>query len=270
MEKSTEKSTATASSILPRKSSDGKLSWSVPAGKWKIMKFTHVQAHYLGQNGQCSVDGASKDCVEWFLKTVYQPHYDHFQADFGKTIKGFFYDEPETCGDWGTELNTILAERKVDWKKAYVAYKFELSGDEQIAARYQYLDAFAEAWGRTMYGGMTDWCHAHGVKSMGHFMEHGGLYHNREFCAGDMMTLQGHSDMGAIDAVFSQFAIGQKETRYDPPCWQTPKIASSVSHVYNKPDDVSMVEIFGAGTRPRLFGNEMVGRPHASVGRELS
>ena len=50
----------------------------------------------------------------------------------------------------------MLAEWKVDWKKAYVAYKFELAGEEQAAARYQYLDAFAEAWGRTMYGGMTE------------------------------------------------------------------------------------------------------------------
>ena len=140
----------------------------------------------------------------------------------------------------------MLAERNVDWKKAYVAYKFELAGEEQTAAKYQYLDAFAETWGRTMYGGITEWCHAHGVKSMGHFMEHGGLYHNRDFCAGNMLSLQSHSDMGAIDAVFSQFAIGQKETRFDPPCWQTPKIASSISHVFGKKDDVAMVEIFGA------------------------
>ena len=110
------------------------------------------------QGKQLCVDGASKDCVDWFLQTVYQPHYDHFRADFGKTIAGFFYDEPETPGDWGTELNGVLAEWKVDWKKAYVAYKFELAGEEQTAARYQYLDAFAETWGRTMYGGMTDWC----------------------------------------------------------------------------------------------------------------
>ena len=47
---------------------DGVLSWQVPAGKWKIMKFAHVQAPALGQNGQLSVDGASKDCVDWFLK----------------------------------------------------------------------------------------------------------------------------------------------------------------------------------------------------------
>jgi hypothetical protein len=225
---------------------DGKLAWQAPAGKWRVMKFTHVQGSPLGQNHQLSVDGASKDCVDWFIQTVYQPHFDHFGADFGKTIPGFFYDEPETRGDWGTELNAALAERKVDWKKAYVAYKFELAGEEQVAAKYQYLEAFAEAWGRTMYGGMTRWCHEHGVKSIGHFMEHGGLYHDPKYCAGDMMRLQRYSDMGAIDAVFKQFIMGKREEGNNPPIWQTPKLASSISHVFGKPDDVAMVEIFGA------------------------
>jgi hypothetical protein len=224
---------------------DGKLLWQVPAGKWKVMRFTHVHGPALGQNGQLSVDGASRDCVAWFLRTVYQPHYDHFGADFGKTIRGFFFDEPETRGDWGTELNATLAEWKVDWKKAYVAYKFELAGEEQIAAKYQYLDAFAETWGRIMYGGMTDWCRQRGVKSIGHFMEHGSLYLHPEFCAGDMMRLMKYCSMGGIDAVFSQFATGKRVT-YDAPTWQTPKLASSVSHVFGKPDDVAMVEIFGA------------------------
>ena len=210
-----------------------KLSWQVPAGKWKVMKFTYVQAPPLMQTGQLAVDGASKDCVDWFLQTVYQPHYDHFKADFGKTIRGFFFDEPETPGDWGTDLNATLAEWKVDWKKAYVAYKFELSGEEQAAAKYQYVDALAETWGRTMYGGMTRWCEKHGVKSIGHFMEHGLLYVRPDLCAGDMMRLQKYASMGAIDAVYTQFAIGKRVT-YDAPTWQTPKIASSVSHVFGK------------------------------------
>jgi ATP-binding cassette subfamily B protein len=71
---------------------------------------------------------------------------------------------------------------------------------------------------------------------MGHFMEHGNLYLNPEFCAGDMMRLQKYSDMGGIDAVFSQFVWG-KRVAYDPPCWQTPKLGSSISHAYGKPDD---------------------------------
>jgi hypothetical protein len=224
----------------------GKLRWQIPDGKWAIVKFTHEQAPPLGQNSELSIDGASRDCVDYFLKTVYQPHYDHFAADFGKTIPGFFYDEPETRGDWGTELNCVLAERNIDWKKAYTAYKVGLSGEEQIAAVYEYLDAFAEAWGRTLYGGMTQWCHKHGVQSIGHFMEHGGLYHHRDFCAGDMMRLQGYSDMGAIDVVFTQFVMGKRDPTFDNPVWQTPKLGSSISHVYGKTDDVTMVEIFGA------------------------
>ena len=226
---------------------DGALAWSVPAGRWSIMKFTHRQAPGLGQGGgaELSVDGMSGDCVEWYLRTVYQPHYDRFKDDFGKTIVGFFYDEPETRGDWGTELNTVLAEMGVDWKQAYVGYKFQLSGDRQVAARYQYLEARAETWGRTMFGGITRWCEARGVQSIGHFMEHSGMYRLQDFCAGDLMRVQKYSSMGGIDAVFSQFKMGQR-VAYDPPSWQTPKLGSSISHAYGKPDDIAMCEIFGA------------------------
>ncbi len=224
---------------------DGKLSWQVPAGKWRIMKFTHSQAPGVSQSGQLSVDGADKAAVEWFLKTVYQPHYDRFGADFGKTIPGFFFDEPETQGNWGTELKVVLNEWNVDWKKAYVAYKFELAGEEQTAAKFQYLDALAEAWGRTMYGGMSRWCREHNVKSIGHFMEHANLYRHPDYCAGDIMRLMGYCDMGGIDAVFKHFVMGRRICS-DDPIWQTPKLGSSVSHVYGKQDDVAMVEIFGA------------------------
>lgn len=226
---------------------EGKLAWSVPAGRWKVMKFSHKLAPGLGQGGgrELSVDGLSRECVEWYLRTVYQPHYDHFKADFGQTILGFFYDEPETRGDWGTELNGVLAERKVDWKRAYVAYKFQLEGEEQAAARFQYLEARAEGWGRTMYGGITKWCETRGVKSIGHFMEHANMYLLQDFCAGDVTRVQKYSSMGGLDAVFAQFKPGQR-VAYDPPCWQTPKLGSSITHAYGKPDDVTMVEIFGA------------------------
>ena len=58
-----------------------------------------------------------------------------------------------------------------------------------------------------------------------------------------MMRLQRYSDMGGIDAVFKQFVMGKREEVRDPPVWQTPKLASSISHVFGKPDDVAMVEI---------------------------
>jgi hypothetical protein len=222
---------------------DGRLAWQPPKGKWRVVKFTHKQAPGLGQSGgkELSIDGASRDCTEWFLKTVYQPHHDRFKDDFGKTIPGFFYDEPETVGDWGTELDVILKEWGVDWKKAYIAYKFQLAGDDDSAARYQYMEAIAEAWGRVMYGGMSQWCRERGVASIGHFMEQRELYLRPDYCAGDMMRLQKYSDMGAIDLVVRQMYPGQRPRDI----YQTPKLGSSISHVYGKKDDVAMCEIFG-------------------------
>jgi hypothetical protein len=223
---------------LADKIRDGALLWDVPAGKWKVMKFTWKH----DPRKPILVDGASQDCVDWFIQTVYQPHYDRFKDDFGKWIVGYFYDEPETHGDWGTEVPKVLAERKIDWKKAYVAWKFQLRGEEQTAARYAYQDAFSEAWGRTMYGRTTEWCHQHKVRSMGHFLEHGFLYLNRDVCAGNMIDLQKHSDMGGIDLVCQQMYPGQRP----PDIYQTPKLGSSISHVYHKTDDIAFCEIFGA------------------------
>ncbi len=225
---------------------DGVLRWEVPAGRWAVMKFEWQpdnRGNYQSRN--YLVDGASRDSVDWYIRTVYQPHYDRFREDFGTWIPGFFYDEPETRGDWGTEVLSVLAERGVDWKKALVAWKFTLAGQEQAAAQYQYREAFAEAWGRTLFGGITQWCHEHKVLSIGHFLEHRLEYLDPDLCAGNMFQLQKHSDFGGIDAVFDQFIMGKRIAR-DHPTWQTPKLGSSISHVYGKPGDIAMVEIFGA------------------------
>ena len=220
----------------------GKLSWETPDGQWRIMKFTwKFKGNKGGQQKYISVDGASPDCVDWFIKTVYQPHYDHFKADFGKTITGYFYDEPETQGDWGSDVPKVIAERKLDPAKLLVAYKFRLAGEEQTAAFYNYLDAFAEAWGRNMYGGMTRWCREHKVVSMGHFMEHKACFFSRDLSAGNMMQLQKYSDMGGIDLVCNQLHPGERNMGI----YQTPKMSSSISHTYNKKYDIAFSEIFG-------------------------
>ena len=85
----------------------GPVKWSPPAdgGKWQVMEFRWESAPRLKQGKRLAIDGMSRDCVDWYIKTVYEPHHARFGGDFGKTIPGFFYDEPETPGDWGTELN---------------------------------------------------------------------------------------------------------------------------------------------------------------------
>ena len=236
------------------------------------MKFTYKQAPGLSQVGgsQLSVDGASKDCVDWYIQTVYQPHYDRFKDDFGKTILGFFYDEPETHGDWGTELNRVLAEWKVDWKKAYVAYKFELAGEEQVAARYQYLDAFAEAWGRTMYGGIAEWCRrARRASPSGHFMEHGNLYLQprvlrRRHDAAAEVQRHGRHRRGVRPVRMGQRVSARRALLADAQAGQLDhaRLRQAGRHHHGR-------DLRRPRPGPHLSGDEMVDRPHAGVGREL-
>ena len=56
------------------------------------------------------------------------------------------------------------------------------------------------------------------------------------------MRLQKYSDMGGIDLVCRQMYPGQRP--HD--IYQTPKLGSSITHVYGKDDDVTMCEMFGA------------------------
>lgn len=221
----------------------GALRWSPPAdgGKWQVMEFRWDHAPRLKQGGRIAIDGMSRDCVDWYIRTVYEPHHARFGRNFGKTIPGFFYDEPETPGDWGTELADTFRRMGVDWMRAFVAWKFRLSGEDQAAAFYQYAEARAETWGRVTYGGLSEWCRERGVVSIGHFMEHNQLYYHPGYCAGDLMRLQKYSDMGGIDLVCKQLYPGQRPDGF----YQMPKLGSSVSHVYGKRDDIAMCEIFG-------------------------
>ncbi len=223
---------------------NGRLRWTAPEGQWAVIRFDWTLAPAAGQGGDLTVDGASQDCVDWFIETVYQPHYDRFKDDFGKTIVGFFYDEPETRGDWGTEVPKVLSERGIDYHKALVAWKFKLAGDDGASYRYQYADAFFEAWGRVMYGSMLKWCEERGVASIGHFMEHDGLYLKHGLGAGDLFKMQKYNSMGGIDLVVHQMYPGQ-EPAQTRGTYHLPKIASSISHAYNKKDHLAMCEIFG-------------------------
>lgn len=222
---------------------NGPLTWSPPAGDspWQVITFRWQTAPKLQQGGRLAVDGMSQNCVDWYIQTVYQPHYDRFAADFGKTIPGFFYDEPETPGDWGTELAATMQEMNIPWMPAFVAWTLKLTGEAQTAALHQYAEARAETWGRTLYGSLSQWCRQHGVQSIGHFMEHGMLYMHPDFCAGDIFRLMKYSDMGSIDMVCRQLNPGQRPADI----YQTPKIGSSLSHTYGKTADIAMCEIYG-------------------------
>lgn len=219
-------------------------SWKAPEGEdWRVLIYTW---EYAGTNGiqkrMISVNGLDSSSVDWFLDTVYKPHYDRFKDDFGKTIPGFFYDEPETNGDWGVDLQKYIAEKNLPLEALLTAYKFKLDGDAQNAALYAFLDARTEVWGKIMYGKTSDWCKEHNVFSTGHFMEHNRDFYSQSLSGGNMMQLGKYTTIPGIDLVCRQLYPGSRNMAF----YQMPKISSSLAHVYNRYDGINMCETFGA------------------------
>jgi len=196
---------------------------------------------------QYSVDGLSEAAVDWFIDYVYEEHYNRLRQYFDDgTIVGFFFDEPESHGDWGPALEAELAKRGIDRLKALVAWKLKLGGGEHTAYKYAFMDARAETWGRVMYGKTSEWCRRHGVFSTGHYMEHAPVrrwFYGQEMNCGNVMQLMKYNDVPGIDLVCNQLYPGRRD---DWQHYQMPKIASSIAHTYQKPGDRAMCEIYGA------------------------
>ena len=67
---------------------NGKIAWSIPEGKWKVMIFVCVK------DGDPNVDYLDPEGVGHFVEITHQQYYDRFKEYFGNTIDGTFNDEP--------------------------------------------------------------------------------------------------------------------------------------------------------------------------------
>jgi hypothetical protein len=70
---------------------DGVLEWDVPDGMWRVFVI------YKTRNGGGRSDYINiidKDSCRVQIDAVYEPHYERYKEDFGKTFAGFFSDEP--------------------------------------------------------------------------------------------------------------------------------------------------------------------------------
>ena len=56
-----------------------------------------------------------KEATQVLLDEVYEPHFEHYKEEFGKTILGFFSDEPRFGNDKGPEC-PIGKDMPLPWR----------------------------------------------------------------------------------------------------------------------------------------------------------
>lgn len=97
------------SDLVPLKAESNNLTFTVPEGKWNIVLL------YLTRNRgphRDYINMMNPDSCRLLIDAVYEPHYDRYAAEFGKTIAGFFSDEPEIGNGHLYEYGKRLSENE--------------------------------------------------------------------------------------------------------------------------------------------------------------
>ena len=165
---------------------DGKLQWDVPKGTWtvEVCALTYDSGFHRDY-----INMIDEDSCRILIDAVYESHFDHFKNEFGKTIAGFFSDEPELGnGNYLKHYNVLGTDQSLPYSDALGLKLKENIGDEwklylpllwkndwdetKISEiRFKYMDAVTRLVEECFSRQIGMWCRDHGVEYIGHVIE---------------------------------------------------------------------------------------------------
>jgi hypothetical protein len=208
----------------------GSLTWTVPAGTWKVMIFVCVR------DGWDHVDYLSPDAVKRFIELTYERFYQRLERHFGTTIDSAFYDEPTIYAVQGGRMWTESFNDRFQAKYGYSPVQYYPAlwhdiGPETEAARNALFGFRAELFSTGFAKTINDWCRAHRIRLTGH-VDQEEIVNPTGIC-GDLMKAFHHQDIPGIDQIFQ---YGRASKAY--------KVVSSAACNYDRP--LVMSETYGA------------------------
>ena len=244
----------------------GSLIWDIPAGMWRVFVFfkTHNGGtpHYI--------DLTSKESVKVLLDAVYEPHYSRYSAEFGKTIAGFFSDEPGLGNIPGNSFDCYIGKKRMNlpWSvelesalgNGFIGKLPALwceygSKEETAQIRYTYMDALTTLVRTNFSEQIGGWCRNHGVEYIGHIIEDNNAADGLGCSTGHYFRSLWGQDMAGIDDIGAQITMGGANTEHlsFAGSWDGEffhhvlgKLGSSLAHIDPKKKDRCVCECFGA------------------------
>ncbi len=253
--------------------SDGILNWDVPAGYWRI--FVIYKTRNGGGRGGY-VNFLSKKSCRVQIDACYEPHYQRYKDEFGKTILGFFSDEPEIGNvsgysgsdsgignrtmplPWSEEMPALMeAKFGSDYARKIVALWMNV-GSEAFTAQVRcgYMDIVSRQCQHNFGEQMGEWCREHGVSYIGHIVEDCDVSPKLGASQGHFFRALWGQDWAGIDDIGGQVTEGGANVSHknmmgfdaDGEFYHHAlgKMGTSLADVDPKKAGRSMCEIFGA------------------------
>ena len=244
----------------------------VPDGEWSIIYLIDT-TNYAERNYY--IDMLSGKSVDKFIETVYEPHYQRYKAQFGKTFKGFFSDEPRFAnGRYLTSLNykekirslmgefgtaypwSAQVENSFNDKTDILGLWFDI-GEKTSEIRCGYMELITDIMSENFSGKLADWCNRRNVSYAGHIIEDNGNHASLGCSLGHYYKSQKRMNAASVDIVLHQIKpydndiphFGSIAGGYGYPAffnYTLLKLASSCARLDKEKQGRALCEIFGA------------------------
>ena len=201
----------------------GWLHWDVPAGCWRIcVSFT---TYDFGSHNDY-INYIDKESVSTLIEAVYEPHYEKYKEEFGKTIAGFFSDEPgfynvggyqmnnpigrkKMAIPWGDELQQMMEASGTNWKVTLPLLWLPSDKNSLDAeVRCNYMDIVTRLYEKNFCRQLGKWCEDHGVEYIGHVIEDYEEHSHLGCGAGHYYRATAGQHMAGIDNIGGQIIPG--------------------------------------------------------------
>lgn len=250
-----------------------RLRFDAPTGVTTIELYVTSQKTGFRDEYINMVDAAS---CRVLVDAVYEPTFEHLGDEFGKTILGFFTDEPGFMNEKGTTLDDASTSSFIGRNDLALPWSDELArrlrdalGEDWLTelhglwtretdgarARHTYMDIATQLYRTCFDEQIGDWCRAHGVMHIGHVIEDKSCHARLGQGAGHYFRAVAGQDMAGIDVVINQLVPGIDRGHYSyfHGAWNMElftyalaKLGSSAARLDPKKQGRCMAEVFGA------------------------
>lgn len=246
------------------------VSFLLPDGEWRL--FVVLSTFSGGEiQTQDYLNPIDPEATDILIQEVYETHYEHYKEEFGKTIQGFFSDEPRfgnahgadwPIGEenmvlpWREDLCDLLNQRAGYDMKKYLPLLWINGGEKAKEVRFYYMDLISDLYAEHFSGRIGAWCEKHGVNYIGHVIEDNNAHARTGYGAGHFFKSMRGQHMAGIDVVIHQLLPGMDHGYYKAMTqngWDGEffhyclgKLGSSLAHIDENKKGRAMCEVFGA------------------------
>lgn len=158
-----------------------------------------------------------KEATEVLIEAVYEPHFAHLGSEFGKTITGFFSDEPRFGNKkgWDCAIGTDMPlpwrsglEKELSFDLKYLPFLWAAAEGVEREVRVSYMDLITRLYSENFTGVLSGWCQEHGVFYLGHTIEDNGAHTRLGYGTGHYFRGQKGQHFAGIDVIGGQIVPG--------------------------------------------------------------